>query len=1069
MNLIYFYRKLWCYGASKMQIGSKVRLKTNPSRIGILGNETDGPAHRQRVLVNFLDGEEDFVLLSTLEAVTEKAIGSYDSIKSGSFGFVDDLRRAITYYRLSGKLANLIYSMNTTNTDFFPHQFKPVIQFLQSPSNGILIADEVGLGKTIEAGLIWAELRAREDAKRLLIICPAILRDKWKDELSNRFGVNAEIVDAHELHQKLQAAQNNPQMTFALIASMQGVRPPKNKTAKTKINSNPILSSSAHLEKFIHLSKDVDVMEEKLLDMVIFDEAHYLRNKDTQINKLGRMLRPISQYLVLLSATPVHLDSIDLFNLLNIIDPEMFEYEYFFQQSIAINRPFIELRNLVLAKSMKHEDFKKSIIDIIEKIHPRKSLQLEYLRDSSDTLSLDTYHGRSELADQLDQINPLTKIVTRTLKRDVQEMRVIRTPRVIRVKMSDCEQRFYAQVTESVRQFCKEKNISTGFIATIPQRQMSSSMAAACDSWKNKRLANPETLDELHQELIGSDEEKTGSSQLKIDMGSLMHKLIEISESVGGFINLSNHDEKYKKLRSSLKSYWQDQPNKKIVLFSFYRGTLKYLQDRLAEDGILSVIVQGGMDKHQAIQEFKNSDGPSILLASEVASEGVDLQFSSVIINYDLPWNPMRIEQRIGRIDRIGQQADRILIWNFLYEKTLDERVYDRLLDRLGIFERALGGMEEILGDQISSLTTELLSHNLTPAEEEERINRTGLAIENNRKQQEILEQEASHLIAHGDFIQNTVKAAHELGRYIRGEDLMIYFKDFIALHYQGSRLIETDQKMIFNLEWSADGRSDFKQFLDHHKLQEKTRILSARAPSLWFENKTGNHPNNLEKITQDHPLIRFVTEKIKSNRDHAFFHQISAIELPIHQIKSIKSGIYIYIIERWNVSGIRDVEQLAYRAIRYDNAQELPPDQSEYLVNTAALQGRDWLGAKYSIDTHQAAEIFDEHREILRQTFNRYKAQQESANKDRISAMVDTLEKRREDERNIITGKIENYRKLLSTDNKKNMIPLEEGKLKKIEERFKQRMAEIDRKKSSTATSSFVCAGIINVFEDLS
>ncbi|MFW9604971.1 MAG: SNF2-related protein, partial [Pseudomonas sp.] len=172
-----------------MQPGDKVRLIDNPSRIGILRNEVEGPPHRQRVLVTFFDGREDFLIPSSLEKVEpEENVSPYNCILNRKFGTNDDLRSILTFYRLSGKLSNIIYSLNTTNTQFFSYQFKPVLQFLDSPCNGILIADEVGLGKTIEAGLIWTELRARFDAKRLLVIAPAMLRLKWKKELKNQIG-----------------------------------------------------------------------------------------------------------------------------------------------------------------------------------------------------------------------------------------------------------------------------------------------------------------------------------------------------------------------------------------------------------------------------------------------------------------------------------------------------------------------------------------------------------------------------------------------------------------------------------------------------------------------------------------------------------------------------------------------------------------------------------------------------------------------------------------------------------------------------------------------------------------
>ena len=120
-----------------------------------------------------------------------QAMDAFDLLERGRFGRISDLRRNLTFIQLSGRLANVVYSMDATNTDFLAYQYKPVLNFLDSPSNGILIADEVGLGKTIEAGLIWTELRARDDAcRRLVVVCPAMLRDKWSLELEGKFGID---------------------------------------------------------------------------------------------------------------------------------------------------------------------------------------------------------------------------------------------------------------------------------------------------------------------------------------------------------------------------------------------------------------------------------------------------------------------------------------------------------------------------------------------------------------------------------------------------------------------------------------------------------------------------------------------------------------------------------------------------------------------------------------------------------------------------------------------------------------------------------------------------------------
>jgi hypothetical protein len=170
--------------------GLRVRLKSNPARSGVLSGERSGSAALPRWQVIFGD-RTDFVPGLALEPVPEAGSNPFSDMRQLRFGKPRDLRSALTHARLGGKLADLIYSLYTTNTDFYAYQFKPVLSFLDSPSRGILIADEVGLGKTIEAGLIWTELRSREDARRLLVLCPAMLQDKWKQELADRFGVDA--------------------------------------------------------------------------------------------------------------------------------------------------------------------------------------------------------------------------------------------------------------------------------------------------------------------------------------------------------------------------------------------------------------------------------------------------------------------------------------------------------------------------------------------------------------------------------------------------------------------------------------------------------------------------------------------------------------------------------------------------------------------------------------------------------------------------------------------------------------------------------------------------------------
>ena len=1052
-----------------MSPGDKVRVIDNPSRVGTLSSEpAAGAGIRRRVLVNFSDGEE-FVLEASLEKVQRETRDPYELMCRGDYGRTFDLRGAITYYRLSGKLANLIYSLNTTNTQFLPYQFKPVLQFLDSPSRGIVIADEVGLGKTIEAGLIWTELRARQDARRLLVVCPAMLREKWKDELGNRFGVKAEIVDAGELLARLQAAQERPQEEFALIVSMQGMRPPKGWNDRKE----PSKSAAAKLAMYL----DELGVQDPLLHLVVVDEAHYLRNAQTQTHRFAALLRPVADGLVLLSATPIQMRSTDLFNLLHLLDEDAFPYEWSYDQSVKANAPIVALRDRVLREVVPQAEFVEALKQALQIRFFDDSEQIKFMLSEppSDAL-LASPRGRAQLAEQLDRINPRAKVIARTLKRDVQELRVQREPVTIKSVMSPVEQRFYERVTFAVRDFCERNEVSEGFMLTIPQRQMASCMAAACRGWADRlrRAADDgdaEAIYELYGDVTAGDDllpdvpaTAPPVQGKRSDPGELLRVLMGIAREVGDFEALQAGDTKFAALDKSLKNYWRDYPGRKVVLFAFYRNTLYYLQERLAKAGVRTAVLHGGMDKHAVLRQFESPDGPTVLLSSEVASEGVDLQFSSLVVNYDLPWNPAKIEQRIGRIDRIGQAEPKILIWNMVYADTLDDRVLERLLERLNIFRTALGSMEELLGKEVRELSQDLLSHHLTPEREKARIDRSKVAVETLRERQEQLEDKATQLMGHGDFIQNKVKAAHELGRYIRGEDLLAFSRDYLEKEFPGTRLLSSDSDSLqANLELSVDGRVYFNQFITANRLHGRTAILAVTPPKLLFDNRLGNASRGVEKVTQDHPLIRFVSERQKNAGKAAMYFPTAAIELPRATMMGVEPGLYVYVVMRWTLSGSRDIERLVYQVRAVDTKMLLEQDAAESLVNAAALYGRDWHGAKSSMDHAHCGRLQDQCRADIEDQYRGAKAAQDRENRDSVRAMIGSLEEDLRRRKESTEARITDYDK--SADPKRRrLVPMERGKLRLLTQRYEEKIAELRLKESLSASDSAVSSGVIRI-----
>ena len=297
----------------KFNQGDKVFSRYNLGQQGDITGNTRTRANSIYYQVRFSD-RFDYLPDYELEFVTEKPMDPDELIEKKRFGQASDLRRNLTHVQLSGKLSDTLYSMDITKTDFYPHQFKPVLAFLESPSRGLLIADEVGLGKTIEAGLIWTELRARFDCRRVLVVCPAMLREKWHDELRDRFGVDTTIMDAGELLAELKRPLDQIPDGKGIICSIQGIRPPRDQQ-----DGNPS-TARYELKEFF----ENQAANDPIIDLVIIDEAHYMRNRSSQNARLGAQLRDISGHMLLLSATPINLRSDDLFSLLNIVDQDTF-------------------------------------------------------------------------------------------------------------------------------------------------------------------------------------------------------------------------------------------------------------------------------------------------------------------------------------------------------------------------------------------------------------------------------------------------------------------------------------------------------------------------------------------------------------------------------------------------------------------------------------------------------------------------------------------------------------------------------------------------------------------------
>ena len=1025
--------------------GKQLRLKADPGTTCISTGRVKDRGGVRMVQVRFGNSSSTWYPDFELEFIEEPPPEDAEAIRTGRFGRAVDLRRKLTHIQLSGQLADLVYSMDTTNTDFYAHQYKPVLSFLESPSKGLLIADEVGLGKTIEAGLIWTELRARVDARRLLVVCPKMLCDKWRLELRNRFGVDASILDASELANELQRPPSQFPASQAMIASMQGIRPPLDWEENTDGDS-----ARRRLAKVLQRGSGQD----PLVDLVIIDEAHYMRNPGTATHQLGIFLREVAEHIVLLSATPINLKSDDLFSLLNLVDPDSFAYREQFEQVLRANEPLVLARLAALAKNGSPQRVYEHLRNAVANPALAGSKQLQTLINELESWGKRPWREAEKvrLADRIERVNSLSRVLTRTRKTEVTERKVIRDPRVRPVAMAPVESEFYTLVTHTIKQYAWEHDISDGFLLATPQRQLSSCMYAAAASWGGH---DSEEVEEMVYEDLGVQSQTA-------EISGFRQFLLNRIRGQYSLTSLRTNDSKFALLAQTLVEYFREYPKEKVVLFSYFRGTLRYLSERFSEIGVETIMLMGGMkeDKSVLIDTFRKDPAIRILLSSEVASEGVDLQFCRFLVNYDLPWNPMKVEQRIGRIDRLGQMADRIVILNLVYAETIDARIVQRLYERLNLFTRALGGLEAVLGEEIQQLTAELLTGRLSAEEEEERITQTALALEKRNQSEQELEEQAGHLIAHSDYILKKVHAAREFSRQITADDLLVYVRDYLERFAPGHRWYQPDDD-IYEIDLSLPPAIAAKldNFVIAKRLQGLTRLAEGGTRRVRFVNKVRIAGTSYEEISQFHPFIRFISEEI--SRADISPVNVVCIHVGSHFRKDnpMQPGTYAFAVHRWIYEGLKTEEAVRGRAIDLKTLETMDLESSMNMVNYARVFGRDWPSATGAVDAPQAGKALEEIEFLLIDDFNGERAQKESENADRINFQLHAIRTHLERKLEIEKQRIVN---LGSDSRSRGLVIAAERTMSRLTERFELQLAKLDQIRTIRSKREPIAKGII-------
>lgn len=562
---------------------------------------------------------------------------------------------------IGGQIDSLSQSLLNAAVDINPHQIEAALFAFQSPlSKGVIFADEVGLGKTIEAGLVLCQYWA-VGKRKIIVICPASIRKQWGYELTEKFGIENEVLDA------------------------------RNYRDYERRGLDPLDQKKVVICSYNYAARKKDEIKRHGFDFAIIDEAHKLRNVYKKKAKTAQAIKEALSDVkkLLLTATPFQNSLMELFGLTSVVDDNIFG--------------------------------------------DARSFRAEYVYDEN-------------LSDLRQRLLPYYQ---RTLRRDVREYinYTNRLPITQQFDATDLESKLYEDVSEFLRREDiysvpkRQRMLTTMIIRKIlasstyaligTLRTVKARLEQMLNNEAVRQLTLADYMDEDEAELYEEDDD---DENLLEDERIDLDKLREEIRTIEGFIETAlkiQHDSKSEALLQALDQSFQMLPKtgakRKALIFTESTRTQQYLKDYLNQHGYAGKIVTfngsnndpdsnaiydawlsenayngkasgiKAADKRVALVEHFR-DEAEIMIATEAAAEGLNLQFCSLVVNYDLPWNPQRIEQRIGRCHRYGQKCD-VVVVNFVNRRNYaDVRVYNLLLDKFHLFDDVFGASDDVLG-----------------------------------------------------------------------------------------------------------------------------------------------------------------------------------------------------------------------------------------------------------------------------------------------------------------------------------------------------------------------------------
>lgn len=650
------------------------------------------------------------------------------------------------YSHLHDELVSLAHA----RVDLKPHQVSVTHRVVSSYPYRFLLCDEVGLGKTIEAAMVIKELRARKLAARVLIIVPSGLQRQWQFELKTKFNETFAILNRATVASEYAKGITNPWSAYGSVI-----------TSQSWASYNP---------DRIREITSVD------WDLVIVDEAHHARHyEDGGATKLYGLVHSLTSRpefarrgVLFLTATPLQLTRHELFALVEMVNPVLFASEQDFVDHVEELSGLNQAAEELSAIGGLAPNDRRRLVKLVSSFLDTNEVEIEERLDQEPI---------GDLVDDLRSKHRLSEVMIRNRRRVIGGFQP-RSAYRIEVELAEPErlvqQLIEKMVEEGYRSATGGRSNTTRFLMVMWQKLAASSSNALAVSLRGRRgrligPTNATLTDADAEELL--DEDRSAMETVSALPPAIADEVERLDELIS-VLDRIEVDSKTKELVIALKQIFSEDPGGKVIVFTEFRETQEMLATTVEQAGwgIHKFHGQlGPIEKDRAIDQFRDGSGPQILVSTEAGGEGRNFQFAHILVNYDLPWNPMRIEQRIGRVDRIGQDHP-VRIFNFHVNGTIESRVLEVLENRIQIFQESVGGLDPILGEAETNIRTALrLPGSARDAALDEFAEDIGRKVAEARRAEEQLQ----------DFILDTKSYSAEIAQSALGEEQPINQSEF--------------------------------------------------------------------------------------------------------------------------------------------------------------------------------------------------------------------------------------------------------------------------------------------------